>query len=51
MIMGVVGLLSEKAHPGEDEVQARMQRHLCRCCNYVKLSRAIRRATGLERAK
>ncbi|HWV99472.1 MAG TPA: (2Fe-2S)-binding protein [Candidatus Acidoferrum sp.] len=51
MIMGVVGLLSEKAHPGEDEVQARMQRHLCRCCNYVKLSRAIRRAIGSQTAK
>ena len=51
MIMGVVGLLGEKAHPGEEEIQARMQRHLCRCCNYAKLTRAIRRAAGLETAK
>ena len=51
MIMGVVGLLSEQAHPSEDEIQARMQRHLCRCCNYVKLTRSIRRAAGLETAK
>ena len=51
MIMGVVGLLNEQPHPSEDEIQARMQRHLCRCCNYVKLTQAIRRAAGLERAK
>jgi aerobic-type carbon monoxide dehydrogenase small subunit (CoxS/CutS family) len=51
MIMGVVGLLNEQPHPSEDELQSRMQRHLCRCCNYVKLSRAIRRAAGLETAK
>ena len=51
MIMGVAGLLSEKPHPDEDEIQARMQRHLCRCCNYVKISRAIRRAAGLKPLK
>ncbi len=51
MIMGVAGLLNEQPHPGEDELQARMQRHLCRCCNYVKISRAIRRATGQQSRK
>jgi aerobic-type carbon monoxide dehydrogenase small subunit (CoxS/CutS family) len=51
MIMGVAGLLNEKPHADEDEIQARMQRHLCRCCNYVKISRAIRRAAGLKPLK
>lgn len=47
MIMGVVGLLTEKPHPTEAELQARMQKHLCRCCNYVKIAKAIHRAAGL----
>jgi aerobic-type carbon monoxide dehydrogenase small subunit (CoxS/CutS family) len=51
MIMGVVGLLNEQPHPSQDEIQARMQRHVCRCCNYVKLTSAIRRAAGLETVK
>ena len=51
MIMGLAGLLNEKPHADEDEIQARMQRHLCRCCNYVKISRAIRRAAGLKPLK
>jgi len=47
MIMGVVGLLTEKPHPTQAELQARMQKHLCRCCNYVKIAKAIHRAAGL----
>lgn len=43
MIMGVVGLLKETPHPTQQQINQRMQRHLCRCCNYVKISKAIRR--------
>ena len=51
MIMGVVGLLRENAHPTEDDIKTRMQRHLCRCCNYPKLVKAIYRAAELHPAK
>ena len=51
MIMGVVGLLSENPNPTEDEIKARLQRHLCRCCAYPQLTKAIRRAAKLQEAK
>ena len=51
MIMEVVGLLREIPHPTEEEIRARMQRHLCRCCDYPKLTRAIRRAAALAQTK
>jgi aerobic-type carbon monoxide dehydrogenase small subunit (CoxS/CutS family) len=44
MIMGVVGLLNEKPHPTEADIQSRMQKHLCRCCSYPRISRAIQKA-------
>jgi aerobic carbon-monoxide dehydrogenase small subunit len=42
MIMGVVGLLNEKTKPTEEEILSRMQRHLCRCCSYSVILKAIR---------
>ena len=51
MIMEVVGLLRESPHPTEDDLMSRMQRHLCRCCNYPKLIKAIRRSANLHPAK
>ena len=51
MIMGVVGLLNEKPKPTEDDIKTRMQRHLCRCCGYPNLTKAIHRATALQQGK
>ena len=52
MIMGVVGLLNEKPNPSEADIRARMQKHLCRCCSYPAISKAVRRATaGTDKAK
>jgi len=51
MIMGVVALLREIPNPSEDEIKSRMQRHLCRCCEYPKLIKAIRRAANLNPSK
>jgi aerobic carbon-monoxide dehydrogenase small subunit len=51
MIMGVVGLLRENAHPTEVDIMTRMQRHLCRCCNYPKLVKAIYRAAEIHPAR
>ena len=44
MIMGVAGLLNEKPKATEAEILARMQKHLCRCCSYTTILKAIRRA-------
>src|SRR5438034_3610320 len=46
MILGVVGLLNEKPNVTEADLLARLQKHLCRCCSYVEIRKAIRRVTG-----
>jgi aerobic carbon-monoxide dehydrogenase small subunit len=51
MIMGVVGLLGDNPHPIEEEIKTRMQRHLCRCCGYPQLTKAIHRATGIQQTR
>lgn len=43
MVMGVVGALKENPKASETEVMAEMQKHICRCCSYVKYSTAIKR--------
>lgn len=44
MILGAVALLKKKPHPTEAEIRSGMQRHLCRCCNYPKIIKAIQHA-------
>jgi aerobic carbon-monoxide dehydrogenase small subunit len=44
MIMGAVGLLNENPKPTDAEIISRMQKHICRCCNYPKLLNAVHRA-------
>ena len=44
MIMGVVGLLNEKPHPTDADISSRMQKHLCRCCSYPRILKAIHQA-------
>jgi len=51
MIMGVVGLLNESPKPSEEDIKSRMQRHLCRCCGYPQLTKAIHRASTLPQTK
>ena len=46
LIMGVVGLLNEKPQPTEPEIQSRLQLHLCRCCGYPDILKAVKRATA-----
>ena len=45
MIMGIIGFLNLNPRPSADELQTGMRRHMCRCCNYPYLVKAIRRAT------
>ena len=49
MILGTVALLNEKPNPTDADILLRMQRHLCRCCSYVKILKAIRRVAGQPR--
>jgi len=49
MILAVAGLLNEKPIPTEAEILTRMQGHLCRCCGYPKILKAIRRAVAQAR--
>jgi aerobic-type carbon monoxide dehydrogenase small subunit (CoxS/CutS family) len=51
MIMGVVALLGEIPNPSEAHIKTRMQRHVCRCCNYTKIITSIRRAATLSQAR
>jgi aerobic-type carbon monoxide dehydrogenase small subunit (CoxS/CutS family) len=46
MIMGTVALLAENPHPTDEQIVAKMNGHLCRCCGYTKILSAIRRAAG-----
>ena len=51
MILGMVGLLNEKSKPSESDVRSRLQRHLCRCCNYPNMLQALLHVTGTTPAK
>jgi aerobic-type carbon monoxide dehydrogenase small subunit (CoxS/CutS family) len=51
MIMGVVGLLNEKPNATEAEIQSRMQKHLCRCCSYPRITKAIGQAMAQARRR
>jgi aerobic-type carbon monoxide dehydrogenase small subunit (CoxS/CutS family) len=46
MIMSTVALLREKPKPSEADVLQWMEGHVCRCCGYVKILNAVRRAAA-----
>lgn len=49
MILAVVGLLNERPNPTDAEIMSRMHGHLCRCCGYPKILKAIQRAIAQSR--
>jgi aerobic-type carbon monoxide dehydrogenase small subunit (CoxS/CutS family) len=49
MILGLVSLLERKPVPSDDEILLRMDGHLCRCCGYPNIVKAIRRAAAQAR--
>ncbi len=49
MILNTVALFKEKPHPSDEEIVDWMDGHLCRCCNYPKIIKAVRRAAGSNR--
>jgi aerobic-type carbon monoxide dehydrogenase small subunit (CoxS/CutS family) len=44
MIMCAVGLLEENPKPTDAQIVAGMNHNICRCCSYVKIVNAVRRA-------
>jgi len=51
MIMGAVALLRQNPKPTEEDIKIAMQRHLCRCGDYSRFIKAIRRAATPQQAK
>jgi isoquinoline 1-oxidoreductase alpha subunit len=50
MIMEAAALLRRTPHPTDDQVDAVMSEHVCRCGTYTKLRRAIHRAAAEAKA-
>jgi aerobic-type carbon monoxide dehydrogenase small subunit (CoxS/CutS family) len=46
MILGAVALLRAKPRPTDAEIVSGMQKHLCRCCSYPRILKAVRRAAA-----
>ena len=46
MIMATVGLLGETPSPTDAQVLAALGGHLCRCCGYPRILKAVRRAAA-----
>jgi len=44
MILGAVALQTEKPGATDAEILAQMQKHLCRCCSYPRILKAVRQA-------
>jgi aerobic-type carbon monoxide dehydrogenase small subunit (CoxS/CutS family) len=49
MILGSVALLARRADPSDAEIARAMERHVCRCCTYPRILRAIREAARASR--
>ena len=46
MILATVGLLNEKPRATDTEIRSHMEGHLCRCCGYTRILKAVKRATA-----
>jgi aerobic-type carbon monoxide dehydrogenase small subunit (CoxS/CutS family) len=46
MILAVAGLLNERPDPTQAEILSRMEGHICRCCGYPRILKAVRRAAN-----
>jgi nicotinate dehydrogenase subunit A len=47
MMMRAQALLLRNAKPGDDEIRAELEPHLCRCGTHMRILRAVRRAAHL----
>ena len=46
MIMSAVALLGRKTKPSDEEIVNGMNGNICRCCSYVKILQAVKRAAA-----
>jgi len=49
-IMSATELLTKNAHPSDDEIDTAMAGNVCRCCSYLRIRAAIKKAAGLRSA-
>jgi aerobic-type carbon monoxide dehydrogenase small subunit (CoxS/CutS family) len=47
-IMMAASLLAVKPHPTDDEILDAMSNNLCRCCTYLRIRKAVRRASAMD---
>jgi nicotinate dehydrogenase subunit B len=47
MVLETAALLARSADPDDAEVASALEDHLCRCCGYARIRRAVRRAAEL----
>jgi nicotinate dehydrogenase subunit A len=47
MMMRAQALLQRNAKPGDDEIRAELEPHLCRCGTHMRILRAVHRASRL----
>lgn len=50
MILGAIALLRANPQPDERAIATALEGHLCRCCTYPRIVRAVRRAAELTRS-
>jgi aerobic-type carbon monoxide dehydrogenase small subunit (CoxS/CutS family) len=48
MIIATVSLLALNPRPSDEEIRAAMDGNICRCCGYVRLVQAVRKASQLS---
>ena len=46
MILATVALLADTPQPTDEQITAKLNGHLCRCCGYAKIVKAVHRAAG-----
>jgi len=51
MIVEGVALLRRQADPSDEQIASAMERHVCRCCTYPRIVRAVRQAAKAARNK
>jgi isoquinoline 1-oxidoreductase alpha subunit len=49
-IMSATALLKQKPKPTDEDINAAMAGNICRCATYVRIRRAIKRASGQQEA-
>jgi len=46
MIVATVGLLKQTPKPTDEQILSALEKHLCRCCGYTRILKAVRRAAA-----